>query len=137
MGKWIAGLVSAVLAAVLIVIGWSHASRFSAPEVGARAPEFTLPTLDGDSMSLASYRGQVVLLNFWATWCPPCIREMPAMERVHRQLRERGFTVLAVNVDRVPGVGEEATANIRTFVNDLDLTFPILLPPWSPSHEKR
>ncbi|MGA7595011.1 MAG: TlpA disulfide reductase family protein [Gallionella sp.] len=61
------------------------------------APEFTLEDIDGKKFSLEEYRGKVVLLNFWATWCPPCRREMPSMERLHRNFKGKDFTVLAVN----------------------------------------
>lgn len=61
------------------------------------APQFALFDMDDEAFALADFRGQVVMLNFWATWCPPCRREMPSMERLYRQLRGQGFAVLAVN----------------------------------------
>ena len=87
---------------------------------GTEAPDFTLPTLDGEMVSLASYRGQPVLLNFWATWCPPCRAEMPAMQRVYETYRDDGFVVLAVNV-------RESEEPVRAFIEELGLTFPILM----------
>ncbi|MFO7565109.1 MAG: TlpA disulfide reductase family protein [Enhygromyxa sp.] len=63
------------------------------------APEFETKTLDGDEVSLADYRGQVVLLNVWATWCDPCIRELPELARMHEQLHDKGFTVIGLNTD--------------------------------------
>lgn len=61
------------------------------------APDFTLPDMDDNKHSLADYRGKVVMLNFWATWCPPCRREMPSMDAVYQSLKDEGLMVLAVN----------------------------------------
>ena len=66
---------------------------------GASAPDFTLPGLDGKMVSLSDYRGKVVLLNIWATWCPPCVEEMPSMEKLHQTLKDEGFQILAVSID--------------------------------------
>ena len=63
------------------------------------APEFTVPGLTGGPIALSDFRGKVVFLNFWATWCPPCKQEMPSMERLYRRYKDRGFTVLAVSID--------------------------------------
>jgi peroxiredoxin len=131
-GGWIAtGIVAALLVA-LIAYGWTQRSRFEAAEVGARAPVFTLPTMEGDTFRLEEYRGQVVLLNFWATWCPPCVYEMPSMERLYQDLREQGFVVLGVSVDVDPGDPDEQGRSqgiVREYVDRLGVTFPILLDP--------
>lgn len=66
------------------------------------APEFKLTDMDDEPHSLSDYRGKVVLLNFWATWCPPCRREMPSMERLHKSMDENEFVVLAVNQMETP-----------------------------------
>lgn len=94
--------------------------------VGAAAPEFRAWTLDDPPLerSLADYRGEVVLLNIWATWCVPCRVEMPSMERLSREFGGRGFRVVAVSIDR-PGL-EEA---IVDFVREYELTFDILYDP--------
>ena len=85
------------------------------------APDFTLKDMDGKQFSLKDYRGKVVMLNFWATWCPPCRREMPSMERLHQKLKGKDFVVLALNQ-------MEDGDRVFTFSGDLgiDLTFPIL-----------
>jgi thiol-disulfide isomerase/thioredoxin len=88
-----------------------------------QAPDFTLPTLTGDSLRLAAWRGKVILLNFWATWCIPCRTEMPALEALYQQYKEAGFVVLAVNMDRLSSAGVEA------FVQEVAVTFPIGLDP--------
>ena len=89
------------------------------PQVGETAPNFTLPDLEGQPRSLEDYRGRVVILNYWATWCPPCVDEMPSLEKLHRALSEKGLTVLAVSVD-------ERFEDIEGFVDDFGLTFTIL-----------
>jgi peroxiredoxin len=66
---------------------------------GVPAPNFTLPGLDGKMVSLADYKGKVVLLNIWATWCPPCVEEMPSMEKLHQELKGEAFEILAVSID--------------------------------------
>ena len=132
VGGWIATALVAALLLGLIAFGWTQRGRFTAAEVGARAPGFELTTMDGDTTSLDAYEGQVVLLNFWATWCPPCVHEMPSMERLYQDLRARGFVVLGVSVDVDPG---EADADgrvqgiVREYVDRLGVTFPILLDP--------
>ena len=68
-------------------------------EKGVPAPNFTLPDLNGKMVSLTDYKGNVVLLNIWATWCPPCVEEMPSMEKLHQELKDEGFKILAVSID--------------------------------------
>ncbi len=86
------------------------------------AGDFVVKDLDGRRVRFRDFRGQVVLLNFWATWCPPCRKEMPSMERLHRAYAERGFTVVAVSVDTA------APPKIRAFLGQLEpaITFPVL-----------
>ncbi len=93
-----------------------------APVVGAQAPDFTLQALDGGSVRLSEHRGQVVLLNFWATWCGPCRVEMPLFEQEYQALGPDGFQVLAVNFD-------ESETDVRTFQHETGVTFPLLLDP--------
>lgn len=88
------------------------------------APPLRLADLDGELHDLADLGGRLVLINFWATWCPPCRREMPSMERLQQQLRERGLSVIAVDV------GEDAET-VFAFTGQLDPapSFPMLLDP--------
>lgn len=90
--------------------------------VGAVAPDFSLQSVDGVEASLSDYRGEVVLLNFWATWCAPCRLEMPAFQQRYRELAPEGLQVLAVNFD-------ESEEEVRAFQQELDLSFPLLLDP--------
>ena len=94
--------------------------------VGMRAPEFEGATIAGPKRvkTLADYKGRVVLLNVWATWCAPCREEMPSMEKLHREFGARGLDIVAVSVDD-PGMEE----SIRTFAKEFGLTFEILHDP--------
>ena len=85
------------------------------------APSFTLANLQGEPVTLLEYKGRVVLLNFWATWCLPCRQEMPGMQSVWQTYQAQGLTVLAVSIDTV------APERIAKFVKKLQLSFPILL----------
>ena len=89
--------------------------------VGYLAPRFTLRNLKGNFDSLENYRGQVVVLNFWATWCAPCRVEMPSFENLYRRYRSEGMTVLAVTIDK------NAKPQIKSFVDQYRLSFPVLL----------
>ena len=89
--------------------------------VGYFAPQFTLRDIQGNRVSLESYRGRVVVLNFWATWCAPCRVEMPSFEKLYRRFRSEGVAVLAVSIDR------NAESAIRKFVDKYELSYPILL----------
>jgi peroxiredoxin len=86
------------------------------------AEDFTLPTPDGKSFRLSEHRGKAVLVNFWATWCPPCREEMPAMERLYQGYKDRGLVLVAISLDTDPKV-------VTPFVREQKLTFPIALDP--------
>lgn len=89
-------------------------------EIGNMAPEFVSQTVEGEAVSLAGYRGKVVILNFWATWCGPCRVEMPEFQAAYEQLSEKDFVVVAVNFG-------ETAATIKAFQNELGLTFPLVM----------
>ena len=88
---------------------------------GSQAPDFTFPDLTGKEVGLSDYRGKVVFLNIWATWCPPCVDEMPSMEKLYKQFKGEQFEIIAVSID---GEGRKVVA---PFMERLNLTFPALL----------
>jgi peroxiredoxin len=85
-----------------------------------KAPSFTLKDLNGKEVNLEDYRGKIVFINFWATWCLPCREEMPSMEKLYSKFKDSGFTMLAVNI-------REGTKKVRAFKERFGLNFPILL----------
>ncbi|MBI4636671.1 MAG: TlpA family protein disulfide reductase [Candidatus Rokubacteria bacterium] len=93
------------------------------PSRATAATDFTVPGLTGQTLRLSDFKGKVVLLNFWATWCPPCKEEMPSMERLYRRYKDKGFTILAVSID------SGSAAPVAAFVKKFGLTFPIGLDP--------
>ena len=115
------------LGVILILKNSSAESRNDTLSLGVQeyatpveAVDFTLKDLDNKRISLKNYRGKVVMLNFWATWCTPCRLEMPSMEKLHRQFKDKGFVVLAV------AAGEKAEG-VTAFVKEYHITFSTLL----------
>jgi peroxiredoxin len=91
-------------------------------EVGSRAPSFELTADDGSGARLEDYRGKYVLLNFWATWCAPCVEEMPALSRLHNDFSDEGLVVLGVSID-------ENREAYQRFLDDYDVSFPTVRDP--------
>jgi peroxiredoxin len=88
---------------------------------GVPAPNFSLPDLEGKKVSLTDFKGKVVLLNIWATWCAPCVAEMPSMEKLYQELKGEDFLLLAISVD------ESGAEAVKPFVEKHRLGFPVLL----------
>lgn len=84
-----------------------------------KAPNFTLKTMDGKEASLEDYRGKIVFINFWATWCPYCVKEMPDLQRIYEENKD-DLVILAVDV-------QESKGTVENYMKDKDYTFPILL----------
>ncbi len=107
---------------------WIHATRFTtdvipasiAPRVNFAMPAFTLNTLDGNTLASENLRGKIVLVNFWATWCPPCRSEMPLLQSIAKEYATKDVVVIAIDV------GEDR-ATVMQYAQNLGLTFPILL----------
>jgi peroxiredoxin len=102
--------------------GTTTAGEIPAPREGFLAPDFSLVSADGENFTLSEFRGQAVLVNLWATWCPPCRAEMPAMQKLYDEYKDQGFVVLAVNM-----AYQDNPLEVMPFTQEYDLTFPILL----------
>src|SRR5690348_4650161 len=121
-----------LLALLLLGAGWTWATcapaslaslgRLPSPREGLPAPDFTLRSLSGGSLSISSERGSVVVVNFWASWCGPCRSEMPVIEQVYGDDHDRGLSVIAINT-----TFQNSQAEARAFARELGLTFPIVL----------
>lgn len=93
-----------------------------AGELSGPAPEFTLRTIDGKKANLSDYKNQVVMINFWASWCGPCRQEMPLLNELYDTYKKAGFALLSVNLD-------ENLAAAQKFLDKTPVTFPVLLDP--------
>lgn len=126
------------IAGVLVAVGliglfWVLTGQNDAPrgqamsEMNRPAPLFAAPALDGGTVRLEDYRGQVVLLNFWGTWCEPCKRELPALQAAHEQLGSEGLAVIGVNLTDDEKLQGRNEAQIEAFLNQFGVTYPIAL----------
>jgi len=116
MVRWLACVITIALAGC--------AEVQPAGSIGSEAPALAARSLDGDSLRLADFRGQVVLLNVWATWCIPCRREMPELQALHTEFGDRGLRVVGISVDE-----QSADEAVRNFTSDLGITYTILRDP--------
>lgn len=117
-------------AAAVLALAWASRGRVRPVVSGYAAPDFEVVDAQGSPVTLADYRGKVVLLNVWATWCGPCREEMPSMQALYDAFPRDNFEIAAISVDASPGA-PDATGNLGgdpvAFARDLGLTFPILL----------
>jgi len=111
--------ISAALMGLVLLLA-VPARSLAGVNVGDAAPDFSLDDLAGRNVSLSAYRGTVVLLNFWGTFCPPCRAEMPSLNRLYLDLRDKGFVVLGVSLDRSEGP-------VRSLVSGEGIAFPIMI----------
>jgi peroxiredoxin len=102
--------------------GAPSSEKAPAPQAGFPAPDFELASTSGEIVRLSDLRGQAVLVNLWATWCPPCREEMPSIEKVYNEYKDQGFVVLAVNMTY-----QDDARKIAPFLTERGLTFPVLL----------
>jgi len=122
-----------MLFSLAAAITWTVSSRLPAavgapvssspsPREGFYAPDFTLGTLQGEQLKLSDLRGKIIVVNFWATWCPPCRAETPALETSYRLYKELDVVILGVNL-----TDQDSLKDVESFVEEFSLTYPILL----------
>ena len=119
----------------LLVIGmvWLISGRNAEPalppvgELNRPAPDFTLPGLDGQDVRLSDYRGKVVLVNFWGTWCEPCKEETPALQQSYEKLGEQGLVIIGIDLQSQERNGAEGIDDVRRFIEQYGVTYPIAL----------
>ncbi len=115
-----------ILLLLVITLILSACGSFAAPLPDLSGtepvPDITLPTPEGDMLSLSDFRGQVIFLNFWGTYCPPCVAELPDIQEVYEALQGEDFVVIGLNV-------EEKPEKVRAFAEEQGLTFPIIISP--------
>lgn len=114
-----------ILLVLVLAVGYTVYANFSkdSPDkavVGKQAPDFVLKDLNGEKHTLSDFEGKGVLLNFWATWCPPCQREMPYMNKLYEEYKNKGVEIIAVNIG-------ESKVVVDDFANRYKLKFPILI----------
>jgi len=128
--KLLLGLAMVILAAGGMAAGYylnqftqdsqpESASASDAGPVGKARPEFALPNLDGEPQSIGKWDGDVVMINFWATWCPPCRREIPAFIELQEKYGDRGFTIVGVAID--------TEQNVRDFLDPMGINYPVVI----------
>jgi cytochrome c biogenesis protein CcmG, thiol:disulfide interchange protein DsbE len=118
-------IAGAAVLALTFGIVWLQSAKYEPLAVGKAAPDFSLSDLNEKPYRLSDFRGKVVFLNFWATWCKPCREEMPSMEILNKNFEKDGLVILAVSIDRVT-----TTKDIPPFVKGMNLTFPVLIDSW-------
>lgn len=116
----IVGAVVLIVAAVILMLAFRDDGSSDAASDRTIADDFTLETFQGQPVSLSDFKGRYVLVNFWASWCPPCKAEMPGLQAYHQKYRDDGFTVLAVNTSDDPVAAQD-------YINANGYTFPVVL----------
>lgn len=116
---------SIILSILVAAIGYTiynsvTAENIEVLKVGDKAPDFTLQDMEGTPHKLSDYEGEGVFLNFWGTWCAPCVKEMPAMDRQYKEFEEQGVQVLAVNI-------AQSDFEVQSFVDRFGLSFPVVI----------
>ncbi len=107
---------------ILTILFATSVTYAASEKLSGKAANFTLKSRSGKNIKLSELRGDVVMINFWASWCGPCRQEMPLLEKIHKKYKRLGFTLLGVNV-------EENTSAAKNYLKDVRVTFPILFDP--------
>ncbi len=127
MTKYVPYILAGILLFMVIFFGLRHKeedvllSSYKQPPIEQSLPDFTFKTIDGRDLRISELRGKVVLVNFWATWCPPCKEEMPIFEREYKRCKDKGFEVLAVNMD-------SSEFSLEKFLKENRYSFTIVRP---------
>jgi len=120
MNKVPGAILLIILALVLLLTGCPADSESSGARVGEPAPDFQFQNLDGQNISLSDLRGEPVLINFWATWCRPCVLEMPYLQEIYEEWSDAGLILLAINMGESP-------AQVEDFMRNYNLSLPVML----------
>ncbi|MCI3920247.1 redoxin domain-containing protein [Paenibacillus sp. TRM 82003] len=128
MGKGKKRIQVTIFAFVLLIVGYTVATTVFGgderpPEVGDAVAPFKLEALGGESIGTSDYKGRPMIINFWGTFCPPCVEETPALQRMYEKYKDQGVVILGVNL------GEKPVVRVEQFADRFDVTYPILLDP--------
>lgn len=128
MGKYRRWIQLSIFAAVLVIVAYTVAMNLlgkeeEPPEVGDKIIAFELEGLNGEMISTDQYKGRPMVINFWGTFCPPCVEETPALQRMYEKYKDQGVVILGVNL------GEKDLIRVNQFVEQFGVTYPILLDP--------
>jgi thiol-disulfide isomerase/thioredoxin len=118
---WIAGAALAALVAAALLLRGGGGPAPKEEEVGRAAAEFAYPDLQGKPLKLSSLRGKAVLVDFWATWCGPCVEDIPGLESLQAKYKDRGFTVLGISID------EAGPKEVAAFVKEKKVNYPVVV----------
>lgn len=125
-------ILGGLIGIVIVAIVWVASARLAAPvmpaaaETNRPATDFTLPLLGGDTLTLSSYRGKIVVLNFWGTWCEPCKEETPALESAYNQLKSQNVEFIGINLRHQEAPGIQGDIDVANFVDSYGVSYPVV-----------
>ncbi|MFN5343079.1 MAG: redoxin domain-containing protein [Roseiflexaceae bacterium] len=125
-------ILGGLIGIVIVAIVWVASARLAAPvmpaaaETNRPATDFTLPLLGGDTLTLSAYRGKIVVLNFWGTWCEPCKAETPALEAAYQQLKSQNVEFIGINLRHQEAPGIQGDIDVANFVDEYGVSYPVV-----------